>query len=183
MRPNTPHHELEALACMPVCINLAHRQIYVPDRTACGATDRMLIALAGSTFVQRATGPGYDSPGVAPRGACPPPVIMHALPGPPRHFQKCSSTLYCFHIAFMGRHPPSPGPGAGEPSQFLRACCTLHRTVFHKVPAMLPCLALVGVYNNICLCYMFRDAMHEADGLLVVQQCPGGTITHECTEA
>ncbi len=32
--------------------------------------------------------PGYDSPGIAPRGACPPPEIRKARLVPLRHFQK-----------------------------------------------------------------------------------------------
>ena len=31
---------------------------------------------------------GYDSPGIAPRSACPTPEIGKALPGPPQHFLK-----------------------------------------------------------------------------------------------
>ena len=69
---------------------------------------------------------GHDSPGIAPWGACPSPVFRKALLGPPRHFQKCSSTLYHFQIAFTGRHPACPGPEPGDPSHFLRACRTLH---------------------------------------------------------
>ncbi len=63
---------------------------------------------------------GYDSPSNSPRGACPPLAIRRALPGPARHFQKCSSTLYHFHIACMGRYPACPSPEPGEPSHFLR---------------------------------------------------------------
>ena len=69
--------------------------------------------------------PGYDSPSIALRGACPSQVFRKALLG---LIQRCSSTLYHFHIAFMGRHPACPGPNAGEPSHLLRACRTLLAT-------------------------------------------------------
>ena len=49
-------------------------------------------------------------------------MFRKALLRPPWHFQKCSSTLYHFHIAFMGCHPACPGPEPGEPRHFLRAC-------------------------------------------------------------
>ena len=58
---------------------------------------------------------GPDSAGRMPfpRGACPSLVFRKALPGPPRHFQKCSSILYQFHIA-PGRHPHMASGLAGH---------------------------------------------------------------------
>ena len=47
------------------------------------------------------------------------------MPGPPRHFQKCSSILYLTHKALMGRAPACPSPECEEPSRFMRACRTL----------------------------------------------------------
>ncbi len=43
-----------------------------------------------------------DSPGIAPQGVYPPLEIRKAPPGPPRHFQKCSSTLYNFTLISWG---------------------------------------------------------------------------------
>ena len=89
--------------------------------------------------------PGYDSPGIAPRGACPPPKIRKALSGPPGRFQKCSSTLCLFDIAFMGRHPACPGPKLRDPSHSLRAC----RTLVLASPVMAPCSSLISVSTNV----------------------------------
>ncbi len=64
---------------------------------------------------------GYDSPGIALRGACPPPGIWKALLGPLQHFRECSSTLY----HFQGAPPGMLWPLNWEPSHFLKACRTL----------------------------------------------------------
>ena len=47
------------------------------------------------------------------------------MPGPARRFQKCFSTLCHSHSALQGRPAACPCPEPGEPSHFLRACCTL----------------------------------------------------------
>ncbi len=51
---------------------------------------------------------GYDSPGIALRGACPPPVFRKALLWPLWHFQKCSSIFVSLSHCFHGAPPGMP---------------------------------------------------------------------------
>ena len=79
----------------------------------------MLMQLTSPLDPPQASGPGFDSPGIASWGACPAPGMFEVL----------QYLCYHLHIDFMGRHPAYPGPQSGEPSHILRAFRTLKRTV------------------------------------------------------
>ena len=97
-----------------------------PGQDTCWVIHGCHVVAQAMAFNLGDTTSGYDSPGIAPRGACSAPEIRKVLPGPPRHLQKGFSTLYHLHIAFLGHPQACSGPEPGDLCLILRACRTLH---------------------------------------------------------
>ena len=84
--------------------------------------------------------------------------MRKALPGPPRRVQKCSSILYHFHIAFMGRHPACPGPEPGGPSHILRASRTL--LMYHPLQHLQVDAVMTDLRRSITLMLGLQSAVN-----------------------
>ena len=69
---------------------------------------------------------GSCSPRHRPVGRIPLLGNQESLAGVAPALQKCSSILYQIIVDYLGRPLAYPGHEPGEPSHFLRACCTLN---------------------------------------------------------